>query len=288
MLDGGGAGGAERAPRWSRLAGAAVRPDARAAAGRARWRSIGTVEEIVGDCCAPRVRSSASATSSCTRRRWRRWRRSMRRTCRHLSAPPSASGSSAARFDPPHVGHVAAAAPSSTQLDLDRLLLVVANDPVAEVGPAGRLARRGPLRPGRGRWPREIPGAEASRLEIDRGGPSYSVDTAEEILAEAGGEPARALPGRRGRPGPRARHLAPPARTSGSLVTLAVVVRGPPAPGADRSPGLAGRTGRRAPGPGLQLGGPRPAGGRAGRSRAWSPKPSSVASAAAVCTLCPE
>ena len=36
----------------------------------------------------------------------------------------------------------------------------------------------------------EIPGAEASRLEIDRGGPSYSVDTAEEILAEAGGQPA--------------------------------------------------------------------------------------------------
>ena len=36
---------------------------------------------------------------------------------------------------------------------------------------------------------REIPGAEASRLEIERGGPSYSVDTAEEILAEAGGQP---------------------------------------------------------------------------------------------------
>jgi nicotinate-nucleotide adenylyltransferase len=35
----------------------------------------------------------------------------------------------------------------------------------------------------------EIPGAEASRLELDRGGPSYSVDTAEEILAEAGGGP---------------------------------------------------------------------------------------------------
>jgi len=35
----------------------------------------------------------------------------------------------------------------------------------------------------------EIPGAEASRLEIDRGGPSYSVDTAEEILAEEVGQP---------------------------------------------------------------------------------------------------
>jgi nicotinate-nucleotide adenylyltransferase len=34
-----------------------------------------------------------------------------------------------------------------------------------------------------------IPGAEASRLEIDRGGPSYSVDTAEELLARAGARP---------------------------------------------------------------------------------------------------
>ncbi len=35
----------------------------------------------------------------------------------------------------------------------------------------------------------EIPGAEASRIEIDRGGPSYSVVTMEEVLAAAG-EPA--------------------------------------------------------------------------------------------------
>ncbi len=35
----------------------------------------------------------------------------------------------------------------------------------------------------------EIPGAEASRLEVDRGGPSYSVDTVEELLARAGEHP---------------------------------------------------------------------------------------------------
>ena len=34
-----------------------------------------------------------------------------------------------------------------------------------------------------------IPGAAASRLEIDRGGPSYSVDTADEVLAGAGERP---------------------------------------------------------------------------------------------------
>ena len=35
----------------------------------------------------------------------------------------------------------------------------------------------------------EVPGAEPSRLEIDRGGPSYSVDTAEAVLAATAGRP---------------------------------------------------------------------------------------------------
>ncbi len=72
------------------------------------------------------------------------------------------------------------------QLGLDRLLLVVANDPwqksaQRQVSAAeDRYALTEALAEG-------ISGAEASRLEIDRGGPSYSVDTAEEILAGAGG-----------------------------------------------------------------------------------------------------
>jgi nicotinate-nucleotide adenylyltransferase len=91
-------------------------------------------------------------------------------------------------FDPPHAGHVAAARAVIAQLDLDRLLLVVANDPWQKSGQrvvspaADRSALVEALVP-------EIPGAEASRLEIDRGGPSYSVDTAEEILAEEVGQP---------------------------------------------------------------------------------------------------
>ncbi len=74
------------------------------------------------------------------------------------------------------------------QLGLDRLLLVVANDPWQKSGqrtvsPAeDRFALAEALA-------REIPGAEASRLEIDRGGPSYSVDTSEELLARAGARP---------------------------------------------------------------------------------------------------
>ena len=102
--------------------------------------------------------------------------------------PPTRIGIFGGTFDPPHDGHVAAARAVIEQLGLDRLLLVVANDPWQKSGlrvvspAADRVALVEALAPA-------IPGAETSRLEIDRGGPSYSVDTAEEILAEAGGQP---------------------------------------------------------------------------------------------------
>ncbi len=102
--------------------------------------------------------------------------------------PPTRIGIFGGTFDPPHAGHVAAARAVWEQLGLDRLLLVVANDPWLKSG--GRT-----VSPADDRYALtevlagEIPGAEASRLEIERGGPSYSVDTVEEILAEAGGAP---------------------------------------------------------------------------------------------------
>jgi nicotinate-nucleotide adenylyltransferase len=107
-----------------------------------------------------------------------------------LPAPerPTRIGIFGGTFDPPHAGHVAAARAVIEQLGLDRLLLVVANDPWQKSGQravspaADRFALTEVLAG-------EIPGAEASRLEIERGGPSYSVDTAAEILAEAGGHP---------------------------------------------------------------------------------------------------
>jgi nicotinate-nucleotide adenylyltransferase len=107
-----------------------------------------------------------------------------------LPAPdaPTRIGIFGGTFDPPHVGHVAAARAVTERLGLDRLLLVVANDPwqksgQRQVSPAAdRYALTEALA-------EEIPGAEACRLEIDRGGPSYSVDTAQEILARAGGNP---------------------------------------------------------------------------------------------------
>ena len=80
---------------------------------------------------------------------------------------------------------MAAARAAIDKLGLQRLLLVVANDPWQKSG-------QREISPVEDRYvltealAREIPGAEASRLEIDRGGPSYSVDTAEELLAAAG------------------------------------------------------------------------------------------------------
>jgi nicotinate-nucleotide adenylyltransferase len=107
-----------------------------------------------------------------------------------LPAPdrPERVGILGGTFDPPHSGHVAAGRAVTEALGLDRLLLVVANDPWQKTG------RRG-VSPAEDRYAlaealaEEIPGAEASRLEIDRGGPSYSVDTAEELLARAGARP---------------------------------------------------------------------------------------------------
>ena len=100
--------------------------------------------------------------------------------------PPARIGILGGTFDPPHAGHVAAARAVIERLGLDRLLLVVANDPWQKSGQReisaaeDRYALTEALA-------EEVPGAEASRLEIDRGGPSYSVDTAEEVLARAGG-----------------------------------------------------------------------------------------------------
>lgn len=88
-------------------------------------------------------------------------------------------------FDPPHVGHAAAARAAIAELSLDRLLLVVANDPWQKSG-ARRVSDAEDRYGLTQALAAEIPGAEASRLEIDRGGPSYSVVTVEELLATAG------------------------------------------------------------------------------------------------------
>lgn len=89
-------------------------------------------------------------------------------------------------FDPIHVGHLVAAVNVRHGLDLDRVLLVVANRPWQKVGtrpvtPAeDRLALVEAAVAGH-------PGLEASDLEIRRGGVSYTADTVADL--------ARAHPG---------------------------------------------------------------------------------------------
>jgi nicotinate-nucleotide adenylyltransferase len=91
-------------------------------------------------------------------------------------------------FDPVHVGHMVAAVNARHACSLDRVLLVVANRPWQkqdrDVTPAAqrldlvRAAVEG------------SPGLEASSLEIDRGGDTYTADTLEALASE---DPEREL-----------------------------------------------------------------------------------------------
>jgi nicotinate-nucleotide adenylyltransferase len=86
-------------------------------------------------------------------------------------------------FDPVHVAHVAAATAARDELDLDRVLVVVARDPWQK---RGRVCA-----PADARFEmvaaavEGIDGLEASRLELDRPGPTYTVDTVETLRREA-------------------------------------------------------------------------------------------------------
>lgn len=83
-------------------------------------------------------------------------------------------------FDPVHIGHLAVAVDVRHSLRLDRVLLVVANAPWQKVGTRD-------ISPADDRYAMvaaaaaEYEGIEASRMEIDRGGPSYTVETLEAL-----------------------------------------------------------------------------------------------------------
>lgn len=88
-------------------------------------------------------------------------------------------------FDPPHVGHLVTAVNVRYELRLDRLLLVVANQPWQKVGTREISSGRDRLAMVEAAVS-DVDGLEASSLEIDRGGDSYTIDTLEE-LREADG-----------------------------------------------------------------------------------------------------
>ncbi len=85
-------------------------------------------------------------------------------------------------FDPIHNGHIAAAAAAQTALGLDRVLLIPSRIPPHRADPVGatseqRFAMTELAAAGHAGW-------AASRLEIDREGPSYTYDTLAALRAE--------------------------------------------------------------------------------------------------------
>ena len=85
-------------------------------------------------------------------------------------------------FDPVHVGHLAAAVNVRHALGLERVLLVVANIPWQKAGERSVTAAEDRFAVVEAATA-GLDGVEASRMEIDRGGPSYTVDTLEELAA---------------------------------------------------------------------------------------------------------
>jgi nicotinate-nucleotide adenylyltransferase len=102
-----------------------------------------------------------------------------------VSGPRPRIGLFGGTFDPIHQGHVQVADAVRTVLDLDRMLVVVANHPWQK--------QDRPVTPAEDRFAMVVaaladhPGLEPSRLELDRGGPSYTIDTVRHLLAEEPG-----------------------------------------------------------------------------------------------------
>jgi nicotinate-nucleotide adenylyltransferase len=92
-------------------------------------------------------------------------------------------------FDPPHVGHLVTAVNVRHDLRLDRVLLVVNDQPWQKLGTRD-------ISPAEDRFAMVeaavagVEGLEASRVELDRGGMSYTADTLATLLAE---DPTREL-----------------------------------------------------------------------------------------------
>lgn len=86
-------------------------------------------------------------------------------------------------FDPPHIGHLVMASEVSHALDLDVVLMVPAGEPwqkveSGDVSPASsRLAMINAA-------VNDVEGLEVSTIEVDRAGPTYSVDTLRQLAAE--------------------------------------------------------------------------------------------------------
>ena len=104
------------------------------------------------------------------------------------AARPRRTGILGGTFDPPHRAHLALAEAARVALDLDRVLFIPAGDPWRKAGrgvsaAADRLALVRAAVAG-------LPWAEVSTIEVDRDGPTYSVDTIDALRGGAGGRTA--------------------------------------------------------------------------------------------------
>ena len=103
------------------------------------------------------------------------------------SGRPRRLGILGGTFDPPHIGHLVTADRVREALDLDEVVLMVAGDPWQKrdrvlTPAADRLAMVEAAVAG-------VPGLRAGRDEVDRTGPTYTVDTLEALRdAEPGTE----------------------------------------------------------------------------------------------------
>jgi nicotinate-nucleotide adenylyltransferase len=85
-------------------------------------------------------------------------------------------------FDPPHVGHLVSAVNVRHALDLDVVLLVVANDPWQKTGQR-RVSGAGDRLALVEAAVADVAGLEASDIELQRGGTSYTADTLASLAA---------------------------------------------------------------------------------------------------------
>ena len=91
-------------------------------------------------------------------------------------------------FDPIHNGHIAAAAAAQQALELDAIMLIPSRIPPHRASPATASAEHRFAMAQLAAADR--PGWQASRIELDREGPSYSFDTLVELREKLRGEAA--------------------------------------------------------------------------------------------------
>jgi nicotinate-nucleotide adenylyltransferase len=114
---------------------------------------------------------------------------------------PTKIGIFGGTFDPPHIGHLILAGEAAAQFHLDRLLWVLTPDPPHKLeNPITPLTHRLPMLQV---MIQHNPAFELSRIEIDRPGPHYTIDTVRsladqypnaELYLLIGGDSLRDLP----------------------------------------------------------------------------------------------